>query len=455
MRAAMPAFFGMEARPGRRTPYVPPPEEMRLHLTGATLGAEPRKGERVVLKVRVSESGGEGGREIFVCSFRGGGQEHCPLDLVLDEYAEFSIEGACSVHLVGYYMPEFGPEDMGDSSEEEDDQEWMEGDSESDYSSSGEGEDSDLEDEEREHLRRALMEGGAVFVDSDDSEGYDDYSEEDNSDEEAPELVPMEDRPTIEEVFGEEGEADEAEAKVKGKRTRAEKKDEAAKAGKGAVEDADGNLRLPQKRGAGEVGVREVRAAKRLEGEGISNKKEQPQKEKARGEGASSKEKGSKGAAEEPKKGGKVAAEGSKKGGKGGKGTEEGPNKGENGGKGKEKAQQEDIRRYPNGFEVIVLTRGAPDAKVAKPGKRVQVRYTGRLQTNGKVFDKTKGSATFSFRLGVGEVIQGWDVGVRGMRVGDKRRLTVPPEMGYGNQTQGPIPANSTLVFDVELVGVK
>merc|ERR1712078_593481 len=88
----MPAFFGVEARPGRRTPYVPPPEEMRLHLTGATLGADPRKGERVVLKVRVSE----GGREVFVCSFRGGGQEHCPLDLVLDEYAEFSIEGACS-----------------------------------------------------------------------------------------------------------------------------------------------------------------------------------------------------------------------------------------------------------------------------------------------------------------------------------------------------------------------
>ena len=193
----------------------------------------------------------------------------------------------------------------------------------------------------------------------------------------------------------------------------------------------------------------------RWQGESISNKKEQPQKEKARGEGTSSKEKGSKGAAEEPKKGGKVAAEASKKGGKGGKGTEEGPNKGEKGGKGKEKAQQEDIRRYPNGFEVIVLTRGAPDGKVAKQGKRVQVRYTGRLQSNGKVFDKTKGSATFSFRLGVGEVIQGWDVGVRGMRVGDKRRLTVPAEMGYGNQTQGPIPANSTLVFDVELVGVK
>ena len=448
----MPAFFGVEARPGRRTPYVPPPEEMRLHLTGATLGADPRKGERVVLKVRVSE----GGREIFVCSFRGGGQEHCPLDLVLDEYAEFSIEGACSVHLVGYYMPEFGPEGEGDSSEEEDDdEEWMEGDSESDYSSSGESDDSELDDEERAHLRRALMDGGAVLVDSDNSEGYDDYSEEDysQSDEEAPELVPMEDRPTIEEVFGEEDEAKEAEAKAKGKRARAEKRADAAKASEGAAEDTDGNLRLPQKRGPGELGGREVRAAKRLEGAGISNKK--PQKEKARGEDGSSKGEGGKSAAAEPKKGGKAAAEGSKKGGKGDKGTEEGPGKGEKGGKGKEKAQQEDIRRYPNGFEVIVLTRGAPDGKVAKPGKRVQVRYTGRLQANGKVFDKTKGSATFSFRLGVGEVIQGWDVGVRGMRVGDKRRLTVPPEMGYGNQTQGSIPANSTLVFDVDLVGVK
>jgi FK506-binding nuclear protein len=78
----------------------------------------------------------------------------------------------------------------------------------------------------------------------------------------------------------------------------------------------------------------------------------------------------------------------------------------------------------------------------AKEGKTVVVRYVGKL-TSGKVFDQTKGSATFKFRLGLGEVIKGWDRGVVGMRVGDKRRLTVPPGMAYGTQgVRGAIPPN-------------
>jgi len=416
----MPAFFGMEVRPGRRTPYVPPPEDLRLHVTGATLGADVRKGERVVLKVRVSE----GEAEVFVCSFRGGTAEHCPLDLVLDEYAEFSIDGACSVHLVGYFMPEFGPEDEGDSEDEDEDEEWMEGESDDSYS-----EEDSMDGAELLQLEdiRSLHDCSSDEEDDEDDYSYDteDYDSEDG---EAPELVPIEDRPTIEEVF----EEDEQEARKGGKKK--------GKAAGELGEDADGNLKLPQKRGAEELSGREVRAAKRLEGEGISNKKKEPKKEKPKTkqpkrekskEEAASRGEGSQ--PQQPKKEKPPAKESAR---------------------GKDKAQDE-IRRYPNGFEVIVLTRGAPDGKVAKPGKRVQVRYTGRLKSNGKVFDKTKGGSTFSFRLGVGEVIQGWDVGVRGMRVGDKRRLTVPPDMGYGNQTQGPIPANSTLVFDVELVGVK
>ena len=78
----------------------------------------------------------------------------------------------------------------------------------------------------------------------------------------------------------------------------------------------------------------------------------------------------------------------------------------------------------------------------------------GRLKKTGKIFDKTK-NKPFSFRLGVGEVIQGWDIGIKGMRVGDKRRITIPPKLGYGDKTTGPIPKNSTLVFDVELVDVR
>lgn len=101
----------------------------------------------------------------------------------------------------------------------------------------------------------------------------------------------------------------------------------------------------------------------------------------------------------------------------------------------------------------------------AKSGDRVSVRYIGKLQ-NGKIFDSnTKGKPVlgfimfgltsmahacilqFQFRLGKGEVIQGWDIGVAGMQAGGERLITVPPAKGYGSKKQGDIPANSTLIF--------
>jgi len=111
-------------------------------------------------------------------------------------------------------------------------------------------------------------------------------------------------------------------------------------------------------------------------------------------------------------------------------------------------------KKYPNGFEIHELKQGKASGKVAKAGKQVTMKYVGRL-TNGKVFDQTKGKSTFKFRLGVGEVIKGWDRGVEGMRVGDSRRLVCPPSMAYGSSRTGPIPPNSTLVFEVELVDVR
>lgn len=90
----------------------------------------------------------------------------------------------------------------------------------------------------------------------------------------------------------------------------------------------------------------------------------------------------------------------------------------------------------------------------AKQGKRVQVYYEGRLK-NGKVFDSTKSGEGFKFALGRGEVINGWDVGVAGMKVGGKRRITCPPNAAYGPRGQPPvIPPNSTLTFEVDLRGV-
>ena len=92
---------------------------------------------------------------------------------------------------------------------------------------------------------------------------------------------------------------------------------------------------------------------------------------------------------------------------------------------------------------------------VAVAGKDVTVNYTGMF-TDGTKFDSSLDRGVpFTFRLGAGQVIKGWDIGVEGMKVGGKRILVIPPELGYGAQAVGPIPANSTLVFQVELVSVK
>ena len=95
------------------------------------------------------------------------------------------------------------------------------------------------------------------------------------------------------------------------------------------------------------------------------------------------------------------------------------------------------------------------DGVSARRGQRVSVHYTGWL-TDGKKFDSSLDRGEpFTFTLGAGEVILGWDDGVTGMQVGGKRRLTVPPELGYGRRgIRGVIPPNATLVFEVELLGI-
>lgn len=108
-----------------------------------------------------------------------------------------------------------------------------------------------------------------------------------------------------------------------------------------------------------------------------------------------------------------------------------------------------------SGLEYWDITPGT--GAEAQCGKTVSVHYTGWLASNGKKFDSSLDRGKpFSFKLCSGMVIPGWDEGVKGMKVGGKRRLKIPPNLGYGMQgAGGVIPPNATLIFDVELLGVK
>jgi FKBP-type peptidyl-prolyl cis-trans isomerase FkpA len=107
----------------------------------------------------------------------------------------------------------------------------------------------------------------------------------------------------------------------------------------------------------------------------------------------------------------------------------------------------------PSGLQYWDIKVG--DGPTAEPGKIAKVNYTGWL-TDGKKFDSSLDRGLpFEFPLGAGRVIKGWDEGLAGMHVGGKRQLRIPPDLAYGQRGVGPIPPNSTLIFDIELLGVR
>ena len=118
-----------------------------------------------------------------------------------------------------------------------------------------------------------------------------------------------------------------------------------------------------------------------------------------------------------------------------------------------EPAKDAKVETKPSGLKITYVS--APTG--AKDGDTVSVLYTGKLD-NGTVFDASEkhGNEPIEFMLGKGMVIKGWDEGLLGMNVGEKRTLVIPPDIAYGKEGRPPvIPPNSTLTFDVELVGLK
>ena len=118
-------------------------------------------------------------------------------------------------------------------------------------------------------------------------------------------------------------------------------------------------------------------------------------------------------------------------------------------------SEKKDSITMDNGLVIEDIIEG--DGKEANDYNKVVVNYTGKLE-DGSIFDSSlsPGKEPFTFTLGVGSVIKGWDMGVKGMKVGGKRKLTIPPELGYGDRGAGNvIPPDATLMFEVALLEVE
>ncbi|KAK9862953.1 hypothetical protein WJX84_003203 [Apatococcus fuscideae] len=415
------AFWGLEVKPGKMAPYVPPPESARLRVSNVCLDDSEVKGEATA----VLSCKGEEDQRFCLCSLRAPARESTTLDLMFDGYTEFSVKGTAAVHLTGYFVPD-DPEDDPELADQGALQQLL---AQRYAQMERDGEDMDEDD------------------DSDEDDDYDsdmeDMSEEDDSDEdlEAEPSVRIEELPNddvqlaspIKQGYNRKANGA-ASLKEQAKAAASHPAKPALKASAAGDAAAAANAAAGKSQAGGAdtlpvpvVAKDEIALKKRRASEDPA---EAAQK-RAKSEVAAAPT-----AAAMPDSMAAPAAAAATL-------AQEVPT-------GKQK-----VRKFENGFQIEDLVMGQPDGPLAKPGQKVFVKYRGTL-TSGKCFDETKGKSTFGFRLGTGEVIKGWDRGVAGMRVGDKRRLTIPPQMAYGAQGSPPdIPRNATLKFDVELVNVK
>ncbi len=104
------------------------------------------------------------------------------------------------------------------------------------------------------------------------------------------------------------------------------------------------------------------------------------------------------------------------------------------------------------GLDIVVVEEG--EGASVKTGDSIDIHYVGKLE-DGKIFDSSRErKKPYNFTIGEGEVIKGWEKGVIGMKVGEIRVLTISPELGFGSRSQGPIPPNSTLIYEIELMSI-
>ncbi|RZC57765.1 hypothetical protein C5167_005064 [Papaver somniferum] len=477
------AFWGVEIKAGKPFFHTYDDELGRLHISQATLGIGGTK-QRSVVECTVGDKA-----PILLCALLPGKNETSPLDLEFEEEDKviLSVHGPRSVHLTGYYLGNSvcGHDDYNDDksdsmdgiSGEDTDSEEFNYDSDNDEYLEDDGEDLDMFPsgksavviEEIEDDEKPTENGNANSKHPKKSDGADNQKqivvkdnalESEDEDEDGFPIIPTnkskesksETNKTKEGKEVEDGSLQGAGTKRKNESiiqdSNAKKLSEEAKDSSVIAQESDNKSKKKRKKGKKGVAEDEEKSDKIVEDRVEDKPKEEQPNDKSvdnadQDDGQVKKKKNKKKnkAQESDASASKEVAE------------KKAPTVVTEAKKEKKRSQ---VRTFDNGMVIEELEMGKADAKKADNGSKVSMRYIGKLKSNGKIFDSNVRGPPFQFRLGVGQVIKGWDVGVKGMRVGDKRRLTLPPSMGYGAKGALPqIPQNAWLVFDVELVDVR
>ncbi|CAA7391818.1 unnamed protein product [Spirodela intermedia] len=502
---------GLEVKPGKPYTLVHDSSRGALRITQATLG-NGTASKRTVVQCSVGDQS-----PVLLCSLLPDKSESCSLDLEFEEEDEvvFSVDGPRSVHLTGYFVNEsrHGDDDADDSDSFEEDVWEMgsegssSGDSENEYGEgfiSGDDEDDNDDDidmspsprrnsgvvieeisEDEKPSNRELRDRANVgsqsqivkyrkspTVESEDEDGFPVSMTKKTDGKNAAgnkkldSKIPNADQKSNDKTDSINDEKPKKRKKDKAKNTRSLETGADQRSGSKSTgdqkKDADASIGEAQHKESNKEELPNEKSA-----DGTDNQKKKKKKKKAKDGNPIDQEDSSAGALglnknELPK------SQGQLNGKRSASDALDAPSEVKNTQKEKKMRETDAAasepkkieaprkpRTFANGLIIEELSMGQPDGKRASPGKTVFVHYIGKLK-NGKIFDSNIGQRPFKFRLGVGQVIKGWDVGVDGMRVGDKRRLTIPPSMGYGQKgAGGAIPGNSWLLFDVELVDVK
>ncbi|KAH1223236.1 Peptidyl-prolyl cis-trans isomerase FKBP53 [Glycine max] len=453
-------FWGIEVKPGRPCPYHADNVRGKLHVTQATLGIG-SSSEKSILQCSSGHKS-----PVFLCSLLPDKVESCPLNLEFDadDLVAFSVVGSRSIHLSGYFAADDG-DDLRDDYEYDswgEDIEGTESEESSEYDSEdGYADDFIVDSDTDMYPSSPVPNSGVVIeeiVDDDKPEnGYDPTKKLKKKKQKAEAETKGEQARKKAEKAKKEKDVDHS-ASVKRKVDTADedepqdgkkkkKRNKLKEHIKGESDHATGNsnetkITEPDEKHPEEIkttiNLSDVSHAKDEDDGKLSNNEVLAEKKNKKKKKKKTKESEGEVAANQititPEKQNLSTSEK-----KGQKQTETKPSQ---------------VRTFPNGLIIEEVFMGKPDGKKAAPGKKVSVKYIGKLQKDGKIFDSNVGRAPFKFRLGVGQVIKGWEVGINGMRIGDKRRITIPPSMGYADKRVGSIPPNSWLVFDVELVDV-